>query len=184
MPSDLDRRKVAALSLMGAGIVGVAIDVFSGAGAGGESSWIGDLLFLSASSCWAFFTVLLRQWKVAPWDATIGVAVASMLIYLPFYLLFLPKAVSLASWSEIAMQGIYQGVLVVFVAMILYTRAVADIGASPVSLIMATVPAISALLAVALLGEAVDAATATGLAAVSLGAMLGALPPRRAKKAS
>ena len=133
-----DRRKVVALSLMGAGIVGVAIDVFSGAGAGGELSWFGDLLFLAASSCWAFFTVLLRQWKVAPWDATIGVAVASILIYLPFYLLFLPKAVSLAPWSEIAMQGIYQGVLVVFVAMILYTRAVADIGASPVSLIMAT----------------------------------------------
>ena len=72
------------------------------------------------------------------------------------------------------MQAIYQGVLVVFVAMMLYTFAVRRLGAQTVALLMAIVPGLAAMAAVPVLGEPLSMLTLAGLAAVTTGALLGA----------
>ena len=79
-----------------------------------------------------------------------------------------------APLAEIAIQAAYQGVLVVFVAMLLYTFAVRRLGAQPVTLLMAIVPGVSALAAVPVLGEPLSLLTLAGLGAVTMGAVMGA----------
>ncbi|MCC7270849.1 MAG: EamA family transporter, partial [Rhodocyclaceae bacterium] len=96
---------------------------------------------------------------------------------------FLPSTLAQAPVGEIALQAVYQGVLVVFVAMLLYVFAVRQLGAQTVALLMAFVPGLSALAAVPVLGEPLSLLTLAGLGAVTLGAVLGARavpggPPR------
>ena len=67
---------------------------------------------------------------------TLGSAVA----YLPLWYFFLPSTLAQAPVGEIALQAVYQGVLVVFVAMLLYVFAVRQLGAQTVALLMAFVP--------------------------------------------
>ena len=55
--------------------------------------------------------------------------------------------------AKLPTQAIYQGVLVVFISMLLYTFAISRLGSHTVALLMAFVPVISALAAVPLLGE-------------------------------
>lgn len=166
-------QKRAALVVIGCGVACMLVETFRH-GFGGRA-WIGDLLFISASTSWCVFTVLVRRWQVRPWDAAAGVAVVSALIYLPVYALFLPHQLRAAPWSEIALQAGFQGVLVVIVAMVLYTRAIAELGPTRLSAIMALVPALSALLAVPVLGEPLTGLLPLGIALVTAGALIGAL---------
>lgn len=162
-----------ALVVIGGGIVCMAVQTFQHGFAG--RTWIGDLLFVCASTSWCVFTVLLRRWQIAPWDAAAGVSIASAVVYLPVYLLVLPKNMGAAPWQEIALQGGYQGVLVVIVAMVLFTRAVAELGPTRLAAIIATVPALSALLAVPMLDEPLTGLLPLGIALVTAGALIGAL---------
>lgn len=177
-------QKRLALWVIAGGVLCMALQTFRHGLDG--NSWIGDLLFVSASTSWCLFTILVRRWKIAPWDAAAGVSVSSALLFLPLYLLLLPKNIDVAPWQEIALQGGYQGVLVVIVAMVLYTRAVAELGPTRIAAIMATVPALSALLAVPILGEPLSGLLLLGITLVSLGALIGALTrlPRWARQPS
>lgn len=166
-------QKRLALAVIAGGVLCMALQTFSHGLQG--RSWIGDLLFVSACTSWCVFTVFLRRWQIAPWDAAAGVSVSSALVYLPVYILFLPKQLDAAPWQEIALQAGYQGVLVVIIAMVLYTRAVAELGPTRVAAIMAIVPAVSALLAVPVLGEPLSGLLLLGIALVTLGALIGAL---------
>ena len=135
---------------------------------------IGDLLFLCGSSSWAVFTLLLRRYPMPPLTAAVTTTLGSAILYLPVWWLFLPSTLSQAPVAEIAVQAAYQGVLVVFVAMMLYTFAVRSLGGQTVTLLMAIVPGVSALAAVPVLGEPLSLFTLAGLGAVTMGAVLGA----------
>ena len=135
---------------------------------------LGDLLFLCGSSSWAVFTLLLRRYPMPPLTAAVTTTLGSAVLYLPVWWLFLPSTLSRAPVAEIAMQAAYQGVLVAFVAMLLYTYAVRQLGAQTVTLLMAVVPGLSALAAVPILGEPLSLFTLAGLGAVTMGAVFGA----------
>ena len=77
------------LGLVGiaAGIACLATDSFGSS----VGDWRGDLLILASSLSWAIYTVLVRRWQVAPWDATLGVGLVSVALYLPVYVLWLPQ---------------------------------------------------------------------------------------------
>jgi drug/metabolite transporter (DMT)-like permease len=165
-----------ALGLVFAGIVLTAADTLSHGAQITGLQLVGDALFLCGSSAWAVFTLLLRRYPMQPLAATVATTLGSAVVYLPLWWLFLPSTLAQAPLAEIAMQAIYQGVLVVFVAMLLYTFAVRQIGAQPVALMMAVVPGLSALAAVPVLGEPLSLLSLAGLAAVTAGAVLGARP--------
>ena len=135
---------------------------------------LGDVLFLCGSSLWAIFTLLLTRYPMPPLAATVTTTLGSAAIYLPIWLLFLPSNLAQASVREITIQAAYQGVLVVFIAMLLYTFAVRRLGSQTVALLMAFVPVVSALAAVPALGEPLSLLTLAGLGAVTVGAVLGA----------
>lgn len=136
----------------------------------GFEAWRGDFLLIAASFCWALYTVLARRWAVAAWAATTGVALLAALIFLPVYLLFLPKALGTAPWTSIVMQALYQGVLAVVVAMVLYMKAMAILGPVRLGAFMALVPVVSGLMTALVLGEALSPWSVAGLVLVSTGA--------------
>ena len=170
-PSRLQR---VALDLVFAGIVLTAADTLSHGAQITGLQLIGDALFLCGSSAWAMFTLLLRRYPMPPLAATVATTLGSAVVYLPLWWLFLPSTLGQAPAAEIAMQAVYQGVLVVFVAMLLYTFAVRRLGPQPVALMMAVVPGLSALAAVPVLGEPLSLLALAGLAAVTAGAVIGA----------
>ncbi|HMM53962.1 MAG TPA: DMT family transporter [Candidatus Desulfobacillus sp.] len=163
-----------ALALVFAGILLTAADTFSHGPRLTGRQLLGDALFLCGSSSWATFTLLLRRHPAPPLAATVAITLGSAAAYLPLWLLFLPSTLAQAPVTEIALQAAYQGVLVVFVAMILYAFAVRQLGPQTVALLMAFVPGLSALAAVPILGEPLSLLSLAGLAAVTFGAVLGA----------
>ncbi len=168
-----------ALIVAFAGILLTAADSFSH-GSVTPMQITGDLLFLCGSSSWAVFTLLLYHYSVRPLAATVTTTLGSALVYLPVWWLCLPSRLTQAPLSEIAAQALYQGVLVVFISMLLYSFAINRLGPHTVALQMAFVPVISALAAVPLLDEPISLLTLAGLIAVTIGAVLGA---RTANKA-
>jgi drug/metabolite transporter (DMT)-like permease len=163
-----------ALMLVFIGITLTAADTFSHGAHLTGMQMFGDLLYLCGSSIWAVFTLLLRRYPMPPLTAAVITTLGSAILYLPVWWLFLPSTMVHAPVAEIAIQAIYQGVLVVFVAMMLYSFAVRCLGAQTVALMMAIVPGLAALSAVPVLGEPLSLFTLAGLGAVTMGAMLGA----------
>lgn len=141
----------------------------------GVSSLTGDFMFVGASLLWALFTVMLKRWQVRAFDVTLGVVSMSALLYLPVYLLFLPKHIDIASGNEIALQAFFQGFVVVCCAMWTYAKAAELLGAVKVSVMMSAVPVLGTLLAVPFLNEGLSRGTALGVAITFMGALLGAL---------
>lgn len=135
----------------------------------------GDLMFVTASAVWSLFGTLLKRWQVRAFEVTLAVVCIGTLVYLPIYVLLLPKNIAAAPWEQIALQSVFQGILVVCVAIWTYTKATELIGASKMAVILSSVPAMGALLAIPILGESLSSAAAVGVALTTMGALIGAL---------
>ena len=146
-------------------------------------AWRGDILFLLAALAWGIFTILARRWNVDPMLATAAIAIYSALLYLPVYLLFLPKGLWDTPLDVLLLHGAFQATIPAILTMFLFTRAVAAIGAGTTTMITAAVPGAVAISAWPLLGEVLQPDVALGAALVTAG-MLGtvldtARSPRR-----
>lgn len=143
---------------------------------GGSDMALGDALLLSASVAWALYSVLVKRWAFDPWLLTRVVAVGSAVVYLPIYLLCLPKGLDTVPASMLIIQGLYQGIGPTIVAMLLFLRAVAILGAERTGAVVALVPVIAGLAAVPWLHEPLTGWLVAGLALVSVGAFLSSRP--------
>lgn len=159
-----------ALVCIAAGVACLAMHSLGGL----AQSWPGDVLLLCASLLWAFYTVLVRQWGYRPVETTIGVALLAALVYLPVYVLVLPKGLAAAPAPAIVTQALFQGVFVAIIAMVTYMQALARLGPLQVSTVMATVPAVAGIGATLVLGEPFSLWLVGGLILISIGAWLGA----------
>lgn len=185
------REKLTRAHLLGAGIVLAGIIVISWQGLAqsvpGEKTWIGDLLFVLSSALWASFTVLIRYWRLDAIRASAVVAVLSMFVALPLYLIY-RGADHLAQLpiGALALQGLMQGLVQGVITLMAYTRSIAILGVSRAVLFPAIVPAISILIGIPLIGEIPGRSQLVGLGLVSLGLLIavGALNrmlPRRSR---
>jgi drug/metabolite transporter (DMT)-like permease len=166
-------RNLLALLIALAGIILISIASFTQAEAGSRQ-WIGDLAFFYAAISWATAGLLMRKWHMKPIDTTAMMVGLSAVVYLPVYVLFLPKALHLVSTEALLLQGIYQGVIAATMSGIFYNYANHTIGPHKASLMLALTPGVSAILAVPLLGETLTAVTIAGVVLVTAGAVLGA----------
>jgi drug/metabolite transporter (DMT)-like permease len=177
------RHRVLALLPIALGVVCVAMPQLTGAHQG-RGTLLGDAMLLGASVCWAAYSVLVKKWPHDAWLLTRFVALASALVYLPIYVLWLPKGLDQVSTGMLVFQGLYQGIGPTIVAMILFLRAVAILGAERTGALVAMVPVLAGLGAVPMLGEPLTVWLVAGLALVSGGAWLSsqvpASPPARA----
>jgi len=163
-------RRSAGLIIIASGALCLGIEAFSKSG---DRSWQGDISFLGASFCLAIYSALAHKWHISARDSTIGGALIAAIVYMPIYLLFLPKGIDAAPLATIALQAFYQGVLVVIVAMVLYMRAVNSLGPARIGLCMAMVPVLVSLAAVPLLGEPLTAYIVLGLVLTCAGTWIG-----------
>jgi drug/metabolite transporter (DMT)-like permease len=117
------------------------------------SRTFGDTLFLLAAFLTAIFTVITRQAKLDPLHAAALVSMGSLIIWLPFYFVLSGKHLMQMPPHDLALQAIFQGVVVTIISLILYVRSVAILGASGGAAFGALVPALTAFLAMPLIGE-------------------------------
>jgi drug/metabolite transporter (DMT)-like permease len=153
-------------------LAGALVIVGWQAAAWSPSRTFGDALLLSASFLSACFTVLMRQADLDPLHAAAIVSTGSLVIYLPIYLACYGTRLAQMPLADFTVQAIFQGVLVTIVSLLLYGRAVAILGASGGAAFGALVPALSALLAIPLLGEWPNEADWVGIVLISAGVYL------------
>ena len=132
---------------------------------------LGDILFLLSAVWWGIFTVLLKQWKLSAWHSMASVAIWSALIYLPIYILFIPKHFQEAEPVHLLVQGVFHGVLVVIIATLTYVAAIERLGAFKTGSIVTLAPFIAAIIAVPLLNEPLSPAIMCGLVGMGIGAL-------------
>jgi drug/metabolite transporter (DMT)-like permease len=136
----------------------------------GERAWVGDLLFFASSILWACFTLLLRHWRVPALRATSVVSVLSFSVFTPAYLLWAGSAhLAALPLGTLAFQGLVQGGLQGAITMVAYGQAVVLLGVSRAVLFPATVPALSVLVGIPIVGEIPSALQIGGLGLVTLG---------------
>ena len=170
----LSRHVYIALALSTCGLVMIAFNSMLADHA--PNQWIGDLLFLAAAFCWAVFGLLVRRWQIRPHHGIFGIATFAALVYLPIYYFWLPKGLLDASAGDIALQCIYQGIIAALLAAGMFSYATHKIGACEAAMMLALVPAISAIGGYFILGEDLGIVVIVGILIVSLGALLGAMP--------
>ena len=132
---------------------------------------VGDGLFFISAILWGIFTVLLRKYQLSAWQAMSGVAIWSAVVYMPIYLLFLPKALSVPEPQHLLFQMIFHGIFVVIVATLTYVEAIKRLGAFKAGSITNLAPFIAAVLAVPLLSEPLSIAMIFGLVGMAIGAL-------------
>jgi drug/metabolite transporter (DMT)-like permease len=150
-------------------LAGVVLIGWQGLSGAEEGQWIGHIMFASAGFMWAIYTIKSRILLVDAVHATGLVSVLSLILYLPFYLAFGDPQIFNAPASEIVTQAIFQGFLSGFLALILYTRTVAILGAARGALFAALVPGIAVLLAIPVLREIPTMLEILGVLAVTAG---------------
>ena len=135
----------------------------------GELTWLGDAMFAAGGLLWASYTIGSRVWRVEPLHATAVVGVLSMLLYVPAYAFLGGTALVGAPWREIVIQAVFQGVLSAVVALLLYTRAVAILGAARGAVFAALVPTFTLLVAIPVLHETPTELQLVGVVFVTAG---------------
>jgi drug/metabolite transporter (DMT)-like permease len=163
-------------------MAGVAAIVWGAGATIGSMQNLGHLMFLGAALLWALYTVAMRRARLDGLHAAAIAAVASMMLYLPVFAIFGDSRLLTAPLSDIALQAFVQGVLTAIVSLLLYGRAVEILGASSGAAFAALCPAMTALLAIPLLGEQPAVVEWGAIALVSAGVYFvsaGSLPRSR-----
>lgn len=176
------RRRLLALVVVACGMGLLASDTFGDH----PGSWRGDILFLCGSLCWATYTVLVRRWRIPAATATLAIAFWPVFLFAPLWWLALPSNLAAVPAGAILYQFLFQGVIAVLVAGFLFTRAVNALGPARTTAVTSLVPALAALAAWPLLGEALGPAGLAGVACATLGMILAVTSPaaRRDTKAA
>ncbi len=164
------------LLLLGAALVGGA-SIWQGI-AQGQGVWIGDVLFLCTSFTWASFGLLIRRYQPDPIAITAAVSAFCLVTVVPVFAILvasgvMPTGLNRAPWWEICFQMFVQGGLSVVVSGITFAIMIRHYGPVKTTMVTALVPGLSALGAVAFLGEPLGLNLLLGLACVTLGIVLG-----------
>jgi drug/metabolite transporter (DMT)-like permease len=165
-------------------VVGAVGIVWGAGGTIGTAQNIGDVLFLAAGLAWAGYTVAMRRARLDGLHAAAIAAIGSLVLYLPGYALIVGASVFKAPLADIALQAVVQGLLTAIVALLLYGRMVGLLGATRGAAFVALTPAMTALLAIPILGEWPAAVDWMAIALISLGVYAvsgGPLPALRLK---
>jgi drug/metabolite transporter (DMT)-like permease len=179
------REKLSTMRKLGLGLIlsGAFLIIFWSGAAWSASRTFGDALFLFAAFLTAGFTIVMRRAKLEPLHTAALVSTGSLAVYLPIYFALYGTRLAQLPPVEFAVQAIFQGVVVTIVALLLYSRAVAILGASEGAAFGALVPGLSALFAIWLLGEWPKATDWAAIVLISAGVYLasGAPAPSRVK---
>jgi drug/metabolite transporter (DMT)-like permease len=157
-------------------VIGLVWLVSAGAAARGAPSIWGIAALTAAAAMWAIYTLLFRRSGLTPIQSAALICVWSTALYLPAYLLLGLSRFSVASPGEIALQALYQGVLMSGIALITYNRAVSLLGSSAATAVIALLPAVASILAIPVLAETPSPAEGMSIVVIVLGVLLASKP--------
>lgn len=143
-------RKIAGLIVI---VLGATCIVWASGGTIGTRQNIGHLLFLCAGLAWACYTVAMRRARLEGLHAAAIAAVASPVLYVPVYAIVTRASLFAAPILDVTLQAVVQGILTAIVALVLYGRMVALLGATAGAAFVALTPATTALPGIPVLGE-------------------------------
>ena len=156
-------------------LFGAFLILLDGASLKIENSWLGDLLFLIAGFLFAIYIVVSREWKITIPELIFCTAFLNFLIYLPIWIIFIPKSYESISNIDLLTQIIFQGIVPNLIGLLLVTTAVKKIGSAPTSAFLAGVPATASILSIFILGEYLGIKGWVGIASITPGILLLAL---------
>ena len=145
-----DRRRLAGIGLIALGIGAIATARVRTDPS--FASLLGDALLLAAAASWSVYGALLARWRVDA-KAAAAVVAALSLAMLGAYALAAKQPLHAAPVPGLAVQALFQGVLIGVVSLLAYSQAVSALGATTVALATAAVPPVTVLGAIPLLGE-------------------------------
>lgn len=137
-------------ALILAGIIGF---VWSAGATFGTGQNIGHLMFIGGAFVWACYTVAMRRARLDGLHAAAIAAVGNLVFYLPVYVVVAGAGIVEAPLTDIALQAFVQGFLTAVISLLLYGRAVSILGASSGAAFPALCPAMTAIMAIPILGE-------------------------------
>jgi drug/metabolite transporter (DMT)-like permease len=139
----------------------------------------GYAICLVSAVMWAAYTIEARRAGVDALHATAIIMVISAALFIPIYLLLPGQRLWQASATEFWVQLIYQGPVTGIVALLVYTRAVALLGATRASSFTALLPLSAMLLAIPVVGEWPTTRIAVGAVLAAAGVLLATAFARR-----
>jgi drug/metabolite transporter (DMT)-like permease len=107
------------------------------------------------------------------------VAVYSAIAFLPWYFLSGAHSFARASAGELALQTVYQGVLIGCVSFVALNRAIAGLGCVRTSAFISAVPILTAIIAVPVLGEYPSIVDCVALVLITLGVAAASRAPEK-----
>lgn len=159
-------------------LIFIANGIMAGGAALTVSHLGGMALLLSAAVCYTLHMTGIRLWAMSWRDVVVLVPVVNVLLFTPLWMV-LPSALAESSYYDMAIQALYQGVIVNVIALVCVAYAIRHLGTITVSLFMSFVPVTTALLAWALLHEGLNSWELTGILGCSVGLLLYAYEPSR-----
>jgi drug/metabolite transporter (DMT)-like permease len=148
--------------LIGMGMA--AFNALSGTGGGFAMT-----LFVLGGLLWSIYNVTTKLSAVSALRATAIVSVGSALLYSPFYLCERGLVFLHAPVAAIALQAVYQGVMVSILGLFFFSKAVAILGPTLGATFAALVPLLATIEAALLLNEKPHPLTLIGIVVVTIG---------------
>ncbi len=133
---------------------------------------LGHVFFLVAAILWSSFIVTARYGALSPVHAAAIVSVLSLVLYVPFYFLWFGPRLILVSPGVLAVQIVYQGALTGVIAVVVFVRGIALIGASRSAAFLPLAPVIAMLLAGPAIGQWPNQVDLLAMALVCTGVFL------------
>ncbi|MGW7051147.1 DMT family transporter [Streptomyces sp. NPDC054887] len=150
------------VALLSPYVVAVDMDVLFGSG-----------LLLVASGLWALYTVGLREVDLDP-IGSIGLLCAPSFVVVALLVLtgVLPTNLAAATWPDLTLFLLMQGVGVGLCAGLLYAFAIRRLGAERSAVVGSLSPVVATLLAIPILDEPLTVAVLVGVPLITLGVLL------------
>jgi drug/metabolite transporter (DMT)-like permease len=173
----LFRQRIAAHRSAAIGLIFIANIVMTGGSIFVLDRAAGIVLLLAAAIFYTCHLAGIRLCGMIWQEVVVVVPTVNVVLFTPLWFLF-PSGFLRASLQDMAIQSIYQGIVVNVVALICVAYAIRHLGTITVSLFMSFVPVTTALLAWLLLGETLTPWEIAGIAGCSLGLLWYAREPR------
>ncbi len=157
-------------------LAGVSCLTIAGMGAHEAPNSAGIGALVVAAAMWAGYTLLFRRSRLTPMQSAALICIWSALFFLPAYFQLGLSRFGLASMNEVALQAIYQGILMSGVAIVTFNRSVALLGAGAATAIIALIPAMASLLAIPALGEVPTPVESAAIVVLAIGVLFAASP--------
>ena len=169
-------RRSPARIILGTSLCGIGVLTLAWCGVSKLNATVlaGDAMFLAASALGALYVLQLRTWGVRAIQGAAIVSLYSALVVVPWYLWAAAGSLWQIAPHELLWQVLWQGILIGCVALVALNYAVERLGSDRSSALVASVPALSAVLGIVFLGEVPTTAELAAIVAISAGVSVSA----------